>query len=189
MVSVACGIRLQEYLRLLLATPLPMNIAKKKQRKITRFETDVNQTAPDCAGFTSHPPPATAGSQQNTAETAPRNEQMDQQLSRRAISTSLGGSLSSQREQQQIVASTKTAADNKDVHMDDDEGSHMNRLYSMFRDASSKVSGGGSAALVFSMTRENMSSLQKRIVVDQYQRQSAAGLEGARRGSLSSSSD
>jgi hypothetical protein len=164
-----------------------MNIPKKKQKKVTRFETDVNQTAPDRAVFTSHPPPATARSQQTTAETTPRNKEVDQQLSH-AISASCGGSLSSQSEQQQI-ASTKTAADNKDVHMDIDEGSHMNRLYSMFRDASSKVSGAGSAARAFSMTRENTSSLQKRIV-DQYQPQSAAGLEGrAGRGSLSSSSD
>ena len=165
--------------------PLPTNIAQKKKKKLTRFENDVSQTAPDGFALTSHPPPAAARSQQTTAETITPRHVMDQQLAR--ATTTFGGSLSLQSEQQQDATSTNTAAYNKDVHMDEDEGGHINRLYSMLRDASSKVSGAGSAALAFSITGQHTTSLQKRLV-DQYQ-QSAEGLVGAARGSLSLSSD
>lgn len=150
----------------------------------------MSQTVPD-VGFTLHlpvPAPVAARSQRTmTTETTPRQE-LEQPLAF-ASTTSHGGSMMSSQSEQQQEASTKTAAYNKGVHIHGDEGGgpHMNRLYSMLRDASSKVSGAGSAALgALSITGEHTTSLQKKIV-DQYQQ--SAGLVGAHGGSMPSSSD
>ena len=165
-------------------SPLPMlSIAQKKKKKITRFDNDVSQTPPDNFGYTSYPtyptPAAAARSHQTTAGISPSQE-IDQQLELAlAGTTSLGGTLYPQTEQQHEVASTPTAS-NKNVHIGEDEGAgHLNRLYGMLRDASSKVSGAGSAALAFSITGpgEHTTSLQKRIA-NHYQ-QPSAGQVGA----------